>query len=95
MKKIVFRPASGCLFAALVLTGIILIALMFLRGGVWLGDKALPYFEWASRITLFVVLIILLPMAAFHKSRRQSEQRAEDLRAGGGIVRKGFEGVHY
>ena len=45
---------------------------MFLRGGVWLGDKALPYFDWASRITLGVVLIILLPMAAFHQTRRQA-----------------------
>jgi hypothetical protein len=67
MRKIVLSPLSGCLLGALVLAGIILTALMFLRGGVWLGEKALPYFLWLARITLGVVVIILLPMAAFRQ----------------------------
>ena len=72
MKKIVFNAFSGCLLVAAILTGLILIAMMFLRGGVWLGDKALPYFDWASRITLGVVGVILLPMATFHQTQRQA-----------------------
>jgi hypothetical protein len=70
MRKIVISPLSGCLLGALVLAGIILIALMFLRGGVWLGEKALPYFVWLARITLGVVVIIFLPMAAFRQTQR-------------------------
>ena len=69
MRKIVFSPISGCLLVALVLTAIILLALMFLQGGVWLGDKALPYFVWLARITAGVVLV-LLPMAAFRQTQR-------------------------
>jgi hypothetical protein len=70
MKRIVFSPLTGCLLMALVLTGIILIALMFLRGGVWLGEKALPYFMWLARITFGVVVIIILPMSAFRRTQR-------------------------
>ena len=55
-----------------VLIGIALIALMFLRGGVWLGGKALPIFQWLARITLGVVVIILLPMTAFHRTQRMA-----------------------
>ena len=46
------------------------LALMFLRGGVWLGEKALPFFLWLARITFGVVILILLPLAAYHKTQR-------------------------
>jgi hypothetical protein len=70
MKKIVFSPLSGCLLALTIIAGIIMVALMFLQGGVWLGEKALPYFVLLARITLGVVLIILLPMSAFRQTQR-------------------------
>jgi hypothetical protein len=56
--------------AILVLVGIIMLTLMFLQGGVWLGEKALPIFKWLARIACGVVVIILLPMAAFHRTQR-------------------------
>jgi len=70
MRKFVINGFSGCLVAALVLVGIIMVALMFLHGGVWLGEKALPFFQWLARITFGVVVIILLPLAAHHKTQR-------------------------
>ena len=70
MRKFVINGFSGCLFAALVLVGIVMLALMFLRGGVWLGEIALPFFQWLARITFCVVVVILLPMAAFHRTQR-------------------------
>lgn len=70
MRKIVINPISGCLVGVLALVGIGLLSLMFLRGGVWLGEKALPFFQWLARITFGVVVVILLPMAAFHRTRR-------------------------
>jgi len=70
MRKFIINPISGCLLGALVFVGIILITLIFLRGGVWLGEKVLPFFMWLARITFGVVIAILLPMAAFHKTRR-------------------------
>lgn len=70
MRKFAINGFSGCLVAALVLVGVTLLTLMFLRGGVWLGEKALPIFQWLARITLGVVVIILLPMATYHKTQR-------------------------
>jgi hypothetical protein len=70
MRKLVINPVSGCLLAVAILVGIILVALMFLRGGVWLGERALPYFVGVARITLGVVLILLLPLAAFRQTQR-------------------------
>lgn len=70
MRKIVISGFSGCLLAILVLVGIIMLTLMFLQGGVWLGEKALPIFKWLAQITCGVVVIILLPMAAFHRTQR-------------------------
>jgi hypothetical protein len=70
MRKIVINSLSGCLLVALVLTGIILTALLFLRGGVWLGEQALPYFVWLARITFGVVVIVLLPLTPFRQTQR-------------------------
>ena len=55
-----------------VLIGIALIALMFLRGGVWLGEKSLPIFQWLACITFGVVVVIFLPMTAFHQTERMA-----------------------
>ena len=70
MRKFVISGFSGCLVAALVLVGVVMLSLMFLRGGVWLGEKALPFFQWLAKITLGVVVIILLPLVAFHRTQR-------------------------
>jgi hypothetical protein len=70
MRRIHINLFSGCLLVALVLVGIVMLALMFLRGGVWLGEQALPYFLWLAGIALGVVVIVLLPMAAFHQTQR-------------------------
>lgn len=70
MRKIMLNGFSGCLIVALFLVGIVMLALMFLHGGVWLGEKALPFFQWLAKITLGVVVLILLPLAAYHKTER-------------------------
>lgn len=72
MRRVTISPLSGCLLVALVLFGIVMIALMFLQGGVWLGEKALPYFVGLARITMGATVLILLPMAAFHQTQRQA-----------------------
>jgi hypothetical protein len=63
------NPLSGCLFVALVLAGIIMVALAFLRGGVRLGELALPYFHVLALVALGAVVVVLLPMSAFHQGR--------------------------
>ena len=70
MRKIMLNGFSGCLMAALCLVGIVMLALMFLHGGVWLGEKALPFFLWLAKITFGVVLLVLLPLATYHKTQR-------------------------
>jgi hypothetical protein len=72
MRKIVVSPVSGCLLVALVLAGIVVIALMFLRGGVWLGKQALPYFVLAAQIAFGAMVTVLLPMSAFRQTQRMA-----------------------
>src|SRR5512137_2582605 len=70
MRKIAISGLTGCLLAILVLVGLITLALMFLQGGVWLGEIAMPILKWLARITCGVVVIIFLPMAAFRQTQR-------------------------
>ena len=70
MRKIIINSFSGCLLGIIFLVGIGLIALMFIHGGVWLSEKALPYFLGLARITFAVVVAILLPMTVFHRTQR-------------------------
>ena len=70
MQKILINSLSGCLLGIIFLVGIGLIALLFIQGGVWLSEKALPYFLGLARITFAVVVAILLPMTAFHRTQR-------------------------
>lgn len=72
MRKFAITGFSGCLVVVLVLAGIVMLALMFLQGGVWLGEKAMPILEWAARITCGVVVVALLPMAAFRQTQRHA-----------------------
>ena len=67
--KTLFKQVSGCLVAVLILTGLVFIALLFLRGGVWLGAKVLPWLVWVATLTLAVVLLVLLPLATSWRTR--------------------------
>src|SRR5436305_5327435 len=52
-----------------ILVGVLVLALLFINGGVWLGDKIYPALFMVSVITFLVCLFILIPMAVFHPTR--------------------------
>jgi drug/metabolite transporter superfamily protein YnfA len=54
----------------LILVGLIFVALLFLQGGVWLSEKVLPWLLRVAEVTLAVVVLVLLPLAAAWRTRR-------------------------
>jgi hypothetical protein len=68
--KIIAKGLSGCLIVAAVLAALVFITLLFLQGGVWLGEKVLPWLQRFSAATLIVVALVFLPLALFWRTRR-------------------------
>ena len=48
---------------------IMAIAVLFIWGGVWLSTKILPWLNLISLITLAIIMIIILPLSFFRKTR--------------------------
>lgn len=53
-------------------TGIILLALLFIKGGLWLSATLYPWLVLISEITFLISILILLPLGIFKKTRRVS-----------------------
>lgn len=53
-----------CIFA-----GVILIAVMFVKGGVWLGARAYPWLLLIATLAFWVTVLIFLPLAIFRRTR--------------------------
>jgi hypothetical protein len=61
--------AKGCLVALLVMACLAVVALLFLHGGVWLGEKLLPWLLQLAAVTGVVVLLVFLPLAIKPRTR--------------------------
>jgi len=68
--KILVRGFSGCLLVAALLAALGLVALLFLRGGVWLGAQVLPWLRQFAAAALLVTGVLFLPLAFFWRTRR-------------------------
>lgn len=55
--------------AIVIFIAIISIPVLFILGSVWLSTKVIPWLNLASEITFFVILILLLPLSIFPKTR--------------------------
>lgn len=64
-----FRDIQDILFYLLILSGIFVLATLWLYGVVWLSEKLYPSLVNLAAVALAVVLFILLPMAFFKKTR--------------------------
>ena len=53
----------------LFFTAIILIAIFFIHGGVWLADKVLPWLAPFSLLVLILSILVLLPLGLFRNTR--------------------------
>lgn len=49
--------------------GIILLALLFIKGGLWLSATLYPWLVLISGITFLISILILLPLGIFKKTR--------------------------
>ena len=52
-----------------VMVGVALVAMLLIRGGVWLSDKIYPWLILLSELALAVSVLALAPLAAFRETR--------------------------
>jgi len=64
-----FKDIQDILFYLLILSGIFILATLWLYGVVWMAEKLYPSLLNLAQVTLAVVLCLLLPMAFFKKTR--------------------------
>lgn len=48
---------------------LMVLAMLFIHGGVWLGENIYPWLLWASAITLLVCVFVLLPLSFLKTGR--------------------------
>ncbi len=60
------------LLGIIIMFGLILLALLFIKGGLWLSATIYPWLVSISGITFAISIFILLPLAIFKKTRGAS-----------------------
>ncbi|NOZ83903.1 MAG: DnaJ domain-containing protein [Epsilonproteobacteria bacterium] len=65
-----FKNISWSILGFLFLIGIFLIAIMLLKGGLWLSTKIYPWLVIITNLALVVSIFILLPLSVLKKTRR-------------------------
>lgn len=68
LKKAGWFVGGGAL-AVLVPVIVLFLIALFLRGMVWISDKAMPWLVIATGITILIIVLVLLPMCLFRKTR--------------------------
>jgi len=63
------KSIGGFIFGIAILIGIILLAMFFIKGGVWVGSKVLPWLSIIMWILFVVDIIIFLPLGIFKKTK--------------------------
>jgi len=51
------------------IVGVFLFIGLIVRGGAWLSVKAYPWLQAVSALTLLVMILVLLPLSAFRRTR--------------------------
>ena len=64
-----FKDIQDILFYLLILSGIFILATLWLYGVVWMAEKLYPSLLNLAQVTLALVFCLLLPMAFFEKTR--------------------------
>lgn len=63
------KEAGNLLLGILILVAILAIPALFIVGAEWLSERLLPWFVLASFLAFAFLLLVLLPLAAFRRSR--------------------------
>ncbi len=70
--KVLFESIGGFIIGIGFFFLIILIAMFFIEGSVWIGNKVLPWLSVLMWIVLALNIIILIPMSIFKKTKGPS-----------------------
>lgn len=60
---------GGCLVGIIFFVGAILITIIIIEGGAWLGEKIFPWLVRIAGLTIAITIFALLPLAIFKKTR--------------------------
>lgn len=63
------KEAGNLLLGILIFLALLAIPAVFIVGAEWLSERLLPWFVLASFLALGFLLLVLLPLAAFRRSR--------------------------
>ena len=63
------KSIGSFLLGGVVLIGLILLVLFFVKGGVWLGEKILPWLLFLMWPVLAIGILIFLPMGIFKRTK--------------------------
>jgi hypothetical protein len=67
--KDTLKSIGGCILGICIFVGVIFLAVMFLKGGVWLSERAYPWLVAINAIAFVVILLVLLPLSIFRRTR--------------------------
>lgn len=68
MEELV-KSISGFIIGIAVLIGSIFLAIFFIKGGVWLGARVLPWLSFVMWFVLALDILIILPFGIFNKTK--------------------------
>jgi len=67
--KDTLKSIGSFLLGICILIGVMLVVMMFIKGGVWLSERVYPWLVIITAIALFAVILILLPLSIFRRTR--------------------------
>jgi amino acid transporter len=67
--KDTLKSIGSFLLGICILVGVMFILMMFIKGGVWLSERVYPWLVILTTIALLVVILVLLPLAIFRRTR--------------------------
>lgn len=79
--KDTLKSVGSFILGICIFVGVIFLAMMFVKGGVWLSEWIYPWLVVITAIALLVIILVLLPLAIFRRTRAF---------AGGGIYIASF-----
>ena len=66
------KSIGGYIITIVIFLGVFLLAMFFVKGGVWLGEIVLPWLSIIMWLVFILNIIIFLPLGIFKKTRSVS-----------------------
>jgi hypothetical protein len=66
------KSIGGFIIGIAVFLGITFLAMFFIKGGVWLGAKVLPWLSIIMWLVFVLDILLILPLGIFNKTKGAS-----------------------